>query len=724
MRCFGHSLIVGLFLSCGWLPAEEGWKFESLEGKTPQEFREFFKPIRDDENDSWTADLIPAGIWNVEAKEAAMQLARHFQSESHRKNHRLKFGGDPELAKEESGWLVHRYSSDDSYHFSGFTCALRFGVAKPFLLVRREDSSGMVGRNPLADESQFELCRRELSKTEAEFLSGMFLWLERIESEKIGEGPRGGMSTTADGYATLHRYPDQGKAREVGAGTSWDFGPIKSRWTRSYDEQVVANISQAFFNDFLHSRIGRFAGMKKEELVSAIREALAIDVTDPLPPEFLMRLIAVVYEEGLVDLLPQVKRLRESIPKEAGKEELELAELRKRFARDHFGNYLRDDPYDHPEAAKRYEVLKEKLKFDRARILRSYLEATLKRLELVKDRVKLQEVALGQLADSEWAMQMMRKVDREAWLAMMMSKFHSAQPRMQSMIFSEVAEVDSPSGLVLIGQMNPERRRELVFEIGEFLADHHPDESGIVLGILVEILKDRKLKGSERSEAFRLVSKLKRIDEREKEFRALIEAEIKNPQTRKEYHSTEEAAVLAFGALRSRSDDLDFLWNQKGFRDLSVDQAVSLIELVVDDVKKKREAVGRFLRETFRQDDPPVNSLALVCLVKDLREFAPQLEKGAGSVDPGEARICRIVLSFWHEKDPATRGRMWISLMATDETLFFSGQGVSERLKAACRKAVASLSPAAREEWIESAISLNPAFRWAKEEENWLRSLK
>jgi len=719
---------------------EEGYRFESLEGKSHEEYRAFFDgavaaDFESTEFGDPEDDQLPDGFWEMDAKAAALALAEHCRSEEHRTRFRIAVDDREGLKAPQSGWYVHRYRSDGSYSFRGLTCALRYGVEEPFLLVREENSAGMVGRNPWADESNFRVREIALSHEEAGFLSGVIFWLDRVRTTELRKkAAGGGFGTSGDGFVTLASHPDGEESREIGSGTAWDVGTVKARWRNEYDRDVMVNLVDLLIKEALYEKWSDLGGdadegiRPNEKLVSSIRAICVKNQTDPVPPEFLERLIAVVAEDGLVALNPEVKRLQDSISKEATDEEKELSELQKRFARDHFGTPLRDDPNDHPEDFNRKEVLEEKLRFDRGKLLRWRLKLAEDRLSLVENVDRMMTVADGNVRDSEWALAMLRKREVNVWLSLMMGRFHEAGQTRRSGIFREVAEVDPGSARLLVSQMNKKIFDELLLEVTEFRLEHFPEEASNGVPDLLKILRNRKLDKILRIEAFDLLARLSRNPGQETALRELVVAEIENPQTKDIYYSTERAAFLAFEKLKPMAGDLDYLWSLQKFAKLSLERGIALIRSRVQDRERRFAVIEAFMAHQFEHEISSARELAEVCLSLDLRKFAPELLEmataGSGEIEGGRSHVARYVTAFWKEKDAATLGRMWIDWMASKSYDLEGDRFPMIELKKKTEEAVRILPPDVRGKWIEEAIRHHDDFRWADEGAAWLRSLK
>ncbi len=721
-------------------PAAKPYTFVSLQGSSDADVLAFF---RGKERRDWTdgpedsvETSLPAGFWDMDPRKAALAFADSNRTASHRKKWRLVIDDRSGITPPKSGWVLHDWGSSGCYSYSSHVFAIRFGTARPGMMATDYNSHGVVGANPLADQPGFSARWIDLSEKEARFLADTLFWLDRIRSrssEKKSDS-MGGMSSTADGFGTLHLLPDGAPPNKVASATVWAIRAISANWDADYSPEVCLNLAEHLLATALPAHLGkrwqiapeidrrslatpleqrlkpRHDMSARDLLTEAIANALKRHQSDPLPAPVLEPLVRCAGEEGLLDLLPALEALQAALPP-PGPEDAEFQTLEKRFDRDHFGTPTADDPSDHPKDYARYEALLRKRELEPAPVLRKPLAAALQKLRIAGKAEPLLKQARGNDALSTWALARLRLQFPDRWADYLIGEFKDANLEARRTIFETLAAARPEAAKDLIALLSTKELDELSLEVTEFQIRHDPAAVRDRVPALLTMIRQRKEDYIRRGEAMRLLGSIKLDPPVAAELLPLLLAEIKDPQ-KGEYpgaHTSAEA-IDALSRLPGAAAHLDEIvaiteGGHNGF-ETGIDALLRLTR----DLPDRNARLEAFIRPRLKEHDGMMNDVFIAALALDLRGLAPEIAALASespAVQDGDAadygggnfkgpagqryHIAREITALWNEPDPGTRARMWLALIVSRSYQFSPEYQTSDAAKALRERAAAAL---------------------------------
>lgn len=749
------------------------YEFRSLAGLPDKDIAAFFKGK--DRRDSFDGaegsfpDKIPENLFSMQPKEAALALAEVNRTASHRKQYQLAIDDRNGIAPPASGWTQLSWSSSGCYSFSSELFAVRFGEPYPVLLNFGYNSIGVVGRNPWADQPAHNLRVVKLSEKEAIYLAHTLFWLDRVRSRSLrhDDGHRmSGFHSTADGFSTISLFPTGGDPKEIASETDWATSSISGRWDGDYNREVFVNLASMLIRTGVPKMLGtrwakdndtgnhslmtpteerlrdRIGAEARKKLATDLARVIDIDSKAAIPPDLITRMASTAGDEALVTLLPALQRMLASVPAETD-EEKEFEVLEKRFARDHFGDPLGDEPQEHKDAYKRLTDLRDKLRFHRPTILREPLEDAVEKLRLASDTTLLKQAVLEKSPQAQWALTLLRRTEPETWAILVSADFEAAAAEQRQTIFSTLSAGHPPAAGAMIPNFSEAERRDLIIEISDFHRKHSPDKSPADIPILMDLIRDRKQDIYRRGSAMEAITAMERSDSQTEELTELLLAEIRSP-IKGEYSSgTLGYAIKALVSLPHPESHLGLILKQPHIPKDAFGEGFDALNAMTRNNPDRDEILAKFLQTQFSESPGMMDyhftralSHDLRILAPDISAFAsesPDIEDGDGANYSGgnfktpvgqRYHIAREITALWSEKDPETLARMWIAFVASHPQAFQdSDQPSAIRLLAArhiralpagkCRQAITAILNettiheyyADTQKWLES---LNP----------------
>lgn len=745
----------------------------SLKGASNGELAAFFsgRPRRghfDDPEDA-VANHLPEGFWEMEPKSAALALAEVNRRPDHRQRWKLAIDDRDGLGPPESGWVVHDWGSSGCYSYSSHQIALHFGVPEPVLVVLEYNSIGVVGRNPWADQPAHAARLIRLEPGEARFLADTLFWLDRVRAW----APRGAdddhsfRSSTADGRATLDFHPSGGAPRRLAAETVWATSSISGSWEGAFDRVIFINLAEYLLGDALPKRLGdrwdAAPAIDRQSLTTSTRERLEgrsdaaarreladsllaiLGLDEKPPPTVLRALVAAAGDEALTSLLPGIEQLGRSLPSRDAEDD-EFEALDERFARDHFGNPLADEPAEHREAWERLGELREKRRFRASAVLREPIDRAIERLRLASDETALMETIVAEGADSRWALLQLRRLDVDDWAGVLEFRFDDQDLAGRRSVFATLAAGHPATAGRLAASLVDRERRDLIIEICRFHREHDAGALGGNVPVLMELVRDREADFIRRGEAMVLLSGIELPDPTLEEFTRLLLAEVGDPQEGSYGMNTRGDALAALAKIPGARNHLEVFTSldSPSYSEFAI-LTRALHELTRDEPKREELLAGA-IRQRLKSSDGMMNDVLLTCLALDLRDLTPELGElasegpdvadgdganyaGGSFTGPEGERyhLAREITGLWSEPGAETRARLWVFLACAHPHRFDPGQGdapVWEALRLRAAEAIVALDEGDRQRVIDSALRHFPTPGHFDGFAAWLRSLE
>ena len=745
--------------------------FESLSHRPVSELAAFFKGTqRRDIFDGPAGSLpntLPKNLFSMPPKEAALALAEANRNPAHREQYRLALDDLNEISPPPSGWAQYDWRNSGSYSYTSSLYAVQFGTPDPVLAYFGYNSIGVVGRNPYADQPANNARLVKLSQKEATFLVETSFWLNRIRSKRLslGQSRYSSMSSSADGYGGFSLHPENGKPVELASETDWATDSISSRWDGEYDRTVFVNLAGLLFRKGVPEMLGerwntdnkieghslttstedrladRIGNQAREELASDFSTILKINQTSPLPPEALARLCSAAGTEALISLLPKLKKLHASFPP-PNDEDKEYEVLRKRFARDHFGNPLVDDPDDHPKDYARLNELYDKRMFDLAAVLRDSLESGISKIRLTSDSASLKKEVVNNGPLSQWALSQLLRTEPDTWATLISANFAKSNEAEKRTIFITLAAGHPPAAAQLIDDLKAEDQQSLLLEIARYQKKHAPKKFPKYFPSLIAFAADKKKDIYRRGDAMEILASDDLSEPQLRELTAILIAEVSNPQQGKISSGTLRYALNSLIALPNPGQHLEFILSLPNIAKIDFPAGFQTLEVMTRDKPERSKILGKFLRTQFTESDGMMNYHFAKALTYDLRMLAPEiaafasenakLEDGDGADYSGGSfispvghryHIARDITALWTEKDPSTLARMWIAFAAARPSLFSDDDPKTSSLRERAEWHIRNLPVNDRRQAIQETLIALPLDKYQSATQTWLESL-
>ena len=734
------------------------YNFRSLKDASDADMLAFFRgrERRDslDAPEDAVPNQVPEGFWTMAPKQAALALADINRATGHRAKRKLAVDDRGGISPPESGWYVYHWGSSSCYSYSSHACSLRFGKEQCWLLESDYNSNGVVGQNPLADQAGHTARVIPLSQDEARFLASTLFWLDRVRSEGDKSGSSSMGFSTADGNGALHLLADGEAAREVATETVWATNAVSDRWSGDYTPEVFINLVEYFLGEALPAHLGkrwevapeidqrslvtplekrlepRLDDSARKQLTGNLQEAFKRHWVDPVPASAIVRLVECIGEEALIDLRPDLEKLKTTLPAENA-EDKEFGALEKRFSFDHFGNAERDDPDKHPKDYKRYQDLIEKRRFKPGPVLREPLAATLRKLDLASDPKRLEKEADANNELSLWALDRLRKSFPQAWQDYLVVRFREGNLEARRNLFDTLATAFPEGGKALVDLMTPKEQAELIIEITASEVKAAPERAANRGPALLEMIAERKEDYLRRGKAMDLLPKIKLSEEQNAKAIELLLKEIKDPHTGEYGLNTSATAVDALSRLPGAAEHIDAIVATGKGGIHSFDTGLGALERLTTGRADRTERLEAYVAPCLEEHIGFMNDVFLAALAFDLRGLKPAISnhatEGPDIVDGDGADYSggnfkgpagqryhagREVLALWSEEDAATLGRMWIALAAA-RTHQFDPQwrgdaGASRALREKAAAAIARLPEDQRQNHLDGILAALP----------------
>ncbi len=649
---------------------------------------------------------LPENLLSLAPKGAAMAIAEANRTPNHRAGYQLAIDDRHGIAPPASGWILYDWSSSGCYSSSSASYAIRFGVPEPVLLYFGDNHIGVVGRNRWADQPAHNARLVRLSEKEARFLAETLFWLDRIRSRvMLGNSDEiSSSSSTADGFASVSLFPDDAAPRLLASDTAWATSSISGKWEADYEPETFVNLAGLLVDDGIPQILGdrwekreitphslststeqrlepRVNDSERKRLAGLFAEILEMNSLQPIPADILRPLCSAAGAEALVSLLPSLEKLHASLPA-PDEEEKEYEILRRRFARNHFGAPLADDPDDHMKDYERMETLEEKLRHQPAHVLRDPLESAITRLRLAADPDRLNQAIIDESPEKSWALNLLRRNDPAAWASFVSADYQKTPQEERSDILTTLAAGHPPAAAEIIRNLSPGERVGQILEIARFHHTHEPGSLAADIPEILKIVRDRDVDYYRRDAAMRFLSEIQLSPEQLQEFRSLLVTEIKKPVKSKEswMGDTCSCAVEALANLPAPSQHLSLLMKTPGIGKKAFGSGFKALSLMSENHPDRERILADFMRPQFTDSQGFMNGIFIKALSMDLRRLAPEIaafasaspdaEDGDGADYSGgqfkspvghRYHIAREITALWSEKDPATLAKMWIA---------------------------------------------------------------
>ncbi len=750
---------------------QKPYEFTSFAGLANHELAAFFKGK--DRHTSFDGaegsfpDSIPENLFSMKPKQAALALADANRTAGHRRKYELAIDDRNGIAPPASGWVQLNWSSSGCYSFSSELFAIRFGETDPVLLNFGYNSIGVVGRNRWADQPAHNLRVVKLSEKEAAYIAQTLFWMDRIRSRSLRhDDDRGmsGFSSTADGFTTVSLFPSGSDPREVASETDWATSSISGRWDGEYNREVFANLASLLIRTGVPKMLGnrwkkenetdhqslmtptderlrdRIGADAREKLATDLATVIDMDSKAAIPPDLITRIASTAGDEALLPLLPALQRMLASVPIESD-EEKEFEALEKRFAQDHFGNQLADEPQEHKDAYKRLTDLREKLRFFRPAVLRKPLADAVEKLRLASDTSLLKQAVLDKSPQAQWALTLLRRTEPETWAILVSADFENAAPKERQTIFSTLAAGYPPAAAAMISNFSKAERLDLILEISDFHKEQSPDESPADIPILMDLLRDRKQDIYRRGGAMEALAAAERSDSQTEAFTKLLLAEISSPVKGEFYSGTLGYAIEALTSLPHPERHLELILSQPNIPKDAFSEGFHALDAMTRNNPDREKILAEFLHTQFVASSGMMDYHFTRALTYDLRLLAPEIAAYASEspeVEDGDGanysggnfktpvgqryHIAREITALWSEQDPQTLARLWISFVASHPDVFQENDKPST-IRELAAKNIRALPAAERKEAIASILSEIPIADYYNSSSKWLESL-
>lgn len=754
----------------------QAYVYESLKNRPIEELAAFFqgKNRRNafDGAEGSFPNVLPENFSKKSPKDAALAIAEANRTPQHRARYQLAID-DNKIFPPTSGWVNYAWDSSGCYSSSSEFYAIHFGVPEPVLIVYGDNNIGVVGRNRWADQPAHNARLIRLAEKEARFLADTIFWLNRIRSRTLpGSKERNSFGgSTADGYASVNLFPDDAPPHLLASGTAWATTSISGSWDGVYEHSTFVNLAGLLTKNGIQEMLGkrwettgeitphslvtptderlapRVDDSEREQLSEIFSRILKMNSEQAIPADILNPLCEAAGSEALVSLLPALEKLHASLPA-ADDDEAEYAVLRRRFARDHFGEPLADEPAEHKQDYARMETLRDKLRYHPAHVLRQPLESAITRLRLASDPARLQQAIIDNAPEKSWALTLLRRTDPATWAILVSEDFQKVKDEDRREILSTIAAGHPPTAAEMIRNLAPEEKPGLILEIASFHKEHSPaDLSGDVPAIL-EIVRDRKADFYRRNEAIGFLAGISLSPEQLTKFRTLLVSEIKNPVKGKEtwMGSTRGTAADALGELPNPEQQLQLFLDTPEIGKGDFGSGFNTLMKMTRDNPDREKILIDFVRPQFTESRRMMNWIFVKALAQNLRGLAPDLAAFASSgpeVQDGDGanysggnfkspvgqryHIAREITALWTEKDPVTLAKMWIAFASAHPDDFDTesrNQEIAAPLRKLAEKHILVLSKKERKKIMESLTTEIPASEYYPGTSRWLVSLE
>lgn len=750
--------------------AREPYVFESLKGRPIDDFIAFFsgksrRSAFDGVQGSFP-NAFPEKFFSMQPKAAALALAEANRTSGHRENYRLAIDDLDGAASPSSGWAYYDWVSSGCYSLSRELYALQFGTPDPLLVVFGYNSIGVVGRNAYADQPANNARLIKLSEKETTFLTETTYWLDRIRSKRTSpdDDSRSAFGSSADGYGSFSFYPKNGKPTELASGTDWATSSISGNWSGDYDRTVFINLTGLLFKKGIPEMLGdrwenkeierqslmtptadrladRVGDDARQKLANDFSTILELNASNSLPPEAIARLCSAAGTEGLITLLPALEKLHASLPPLSAVDK-EFARLQKRFARNHFGEPLADDPAQHKKAYARLKELRDKRKFELAANIRDSLETSIEKLRLATDSARLKQEFIDKGPLAQWALGLLRRTEPETWAALVAADFPKADRAGKRMIFATVAAGYPPAAAQLIANLKPGEKQSFIPEIIEFHQKHAPEKVSADIPALMTFAANRENDLYQRGDAMIALSKMDLTPPQLSEFTANLIGEIRNPQKGNYGSGSLGYALQTLATLPNPAQHLESIQNLPNLSKNAFSEGFFALEKMTTDNPDREKILATFLRTQFTKSAGDMNSHFTKALVYDLRSLTQEIaEFASASPDPEDGdganytggnfsspighryHIAREITALWNENDPETLAQMWIAFVAAHPASFDPNRNSTAAARAIAEKHIRALPAAQREATRQQILKKLTDSTYYPATRTWLTSL-
>ena len=722
---------------------------------------------------------LPAALREMSPRDAAFALANSNRTHTHTEEYQLAIDDRDGVSTPTAGWITYSWGSSGCYSYSSDLFALRYGTGDPLLVRFSYNSIGVVGRNDLADQPAHALSLYTPREKDAVFLADTLFWLDRIRSRRAdGEDNEtySSYSSSADGSASIDLLPNDKPPHNLANETVWAGNSISGRWNSEYSRTIFVNLAHLTMKkglpeifgetyvepeqlraqslttpteERLDDRIGETARLK---LSTDLADLLKLHKSKPIPTAILRKIIYTASGETLTDLLPALEELAATLPPPTA-EEKELVELEKRFEHedisiDPLGDAQKEDPNGEKAARQkafsRMVELREEMEFNPAHQLRGPLANAIHLLKLGSDTALLKQEILDEGPHASWALGLLRRSDPESW-ALLISTKMTGEIEDRRQVLNTLISGHPPTAVEMIRNFSPDERLPLIVDIYEFHKKNSPEEATAELPLLLEYAKNRKNNSHRRGSAMTLLSEAELSPEILTELRALLAAEIQNPQNDDAYSSTLSYALQAITNLPDPAQHLEFLSSIDTLPEEDFGAGFEALEIMTRDHPDREKILADFIRTQFAASKGMMESVFIKALTYDLQSLSDEIATFATesqSVEDGDGanysggnfktpagqryHIAREITALWSETDPATLAKMWIAFAVSHPGEFQAGwrnKKPAQTIRATLKSKAEALPAEVLKETIAEAIQSRENIDYFEETIGWLQSL-
>ncbi|WP_035616279.1 hypothetical protein [Haloferula sp. BvORR071] len=729
--------------------------FASLKGLSDAGLFHFFqgkqRPGTFGEDDDSPASEVPAKVWSMPPKQAALAIADANRTPAHRDQWKLAIDDRNGITPPQSGWFLYDWDSSSCYSFSSNIFALRFGTDRCWLLATDYNSNGAVGGNPLADQPGYTARVIPLSREEAGFIAETLFWLDRIRSHSFTPDSEdlGIMSSTADGFGSLDLLADGKPPRQLASKTVW-ASSISSRWKGDYSPEVCINLVAEFLATALPQHLGdrwrvapeldrrnlmtpvearlapRLNEGARKQLTANLNEAFTRHWADSLPPQALLKLVMTVSEEAILDLRPELARLRDSLPPPDAAQDAEFEALEKRCGPG--ANFNFDSPEQERKDRDRYHELEEARRFLPGPVLREPITTALAKLDMAGDAKRLKRAIDANDATSLWALDRLRKNFPLEWQDLLTIRFREGDLETRRNLLSTLGAAAPQGGQGLVDLLTPKELDELIIEVTKFELKADPTRAETRVPALLDLIRAHKADYIRRGQAMDLLTEIHLDGEQATTAAGLLLDELKYPQMGEYGMTTLAPALEALSHLPGATAHLDAIQATPWGKEYNVFRVgLAALERLTHDRPDRKQRLAAYIQPAFKSHPGFMDDVFLACLALDLRELAPLIagfasegpavQEGDGANYSGgnfkgpadeHYHVAREITALWSETDPETLDRMWLSLALARSSHFnpYRNQdAIGDALRAQVVEACARLAKDQRQVLVDTALA-------------------
>ncbi|MEW6367271.1 MAG: hypothetical protein AB1714_21785 [Acidobacteriota bacterium] len=715
-------------LPWGWArfkAASQPYRYASLKALSDEQILEYMgeaKSVDDLERDSVIATNIPASIWNMGAREAALAVANANRVPEHREAYEFiidAMGGLEPPVSCSIAFSVHAaHSALERSYF------LRCHPGGSYMVYAGVVLCGAPAYDSTCTGREYDLRVCLLTYDEARTAAHTLWWLNHGRTSPPGEAADSyGVWSTGDGTATLQWLGEDGQLEW--RVTDWLGGPVSQRWTTSFGDEELIGIAGEMFEEALPARLGeRWSGYKGIPLPYACLGSKNLNVTQELLNQIhdqsrrilamfsipqtrvsykiVQEAVRAAGDHAFIDLLPRLRVMLRGLPAPFGPVRDECAVEKEIDALEADGSAATQERvstlYDEISAIRHGA-------FEAAAIetLRSNLNESIQRILCARDTRALYDWAVSEREGHEWAMSMLFYAGRGRHIDALEKRFDTEDPPHKASTLAALSLLDKRRCLKLARRV-PADSEDIVGAAALSIlamAGPVPDENRRVAALLRGLLDPRRDAAFRESVLWYLVPMGDPLKFKNPEIDATLLAMLRAKPAMFPEGSTRPAAARAL-YMRTGMRHFDPFVEaldpdlMSEYRDLLNLLAWMTPEATMEQRAKLTEAI----RPEFTRTHGALDEILLTVWAADLRDLKPDIERIAtsGPEDIEGSRgaawssgatvlrdryhMARRVAAMWNEEEPLTRLKLLLAF-ALQETYLFGSSDPSMNLRVA-----------------------------------------